>query len=261
MCCRSVRRIALGIAALQIFCLSTNYARASSPEEGSLDDFLRTLSSFWASVCARKPQEVLQSLMLTFGAHTLARNFAGVVRPVLDDLSHTAEFSHALPRREIQQAVHMAEAAYDPSFYERNQIKVSRGPLSTIIFDVLVLEPVAKVGKPAICVLRHRNDPVVWVTIRGTSSLDDVLTDLDTGNKPYLDGCVHSGVFSAAEYVYQCVRQAVGSYHDQIWLTGHSLGGGAAAIATGEYTLRSHARLLCVFIPCGWQGFGLALAC
>jgi hypothetical protein len=74
------------------------------------------------------------------------------------------------------------------------------------------------------------------VSLRGTSSLSDVLLDANAGTIVDESGDVtyHHGFFLYASVLYGEVRQALGDACEpggaKVWLTGHSLGGAAAQL-------------------------------
>ena len=115
---------------------------------------------------------------------------------------------------------------------------------------------------------RSRHDAgEVWVVVRGTASVADMLTNLDTAPAPLLDGSAHGGMLRAARSVFKFVRQvppplpcatpnlpappplllrrpgraaptaASGPQRagasEEVHLVGHSMGGAAAALAAG----------------------------
>ncbi|XP_042636969.1 diacylglycerol lipase-beta [Orycteropus afer afer] len=95
---------------------------------------------------------------------------------------------------------------------------------------------------PFLVALDHRKESVV-VAVRGTMSLQDVLTDLSAESEPLdlgaeLQDCVaHKGIAQAARYVYRrllndgILSQAFSVAPEyRLVLVGHSLGAGAAAL-------------------------------
>ncbi|XP_051017042.1 diacylglycerol lipase-beta [Acomys russatus] len=95
---------------------------------------------------------------------------------------------------------------------------------------------------PFIVVLDHRKEAVV-VAVRGTMSLQDILTDLSAESENLeldveMQGCVaHKGIAQAARYIYRrlvndgILSQAFSVAPEyRLVLVGHSLGGGAASL-------------------------------
>jgi len=93
---------------------------------------------------------------------------------------------------------------------------------------------VASRTKPAYLIMRHdhsKEKETLWVAVRGTHSVEDLLTDLDTQPSEFMDGHVHKGIYLAGKFIAKSVQSVASREKNKIWLTGHSLGGGAAAIA------------------------------
>ena len=86
------------------------------------------------------------------------------------------------------------------------------------------------------------DDEKVVVSFRGTSQSRDWLTNLDYKlvQPDDLFGKVHSGFHEAFHYVWQTVKETLKSYkgkggtYKSIWITGHSLGGALACLATSH---------------------------
>ncbi|XP_061064987.1 diacylglycerol lipase-beta isoform X2 [Eubalaena glacialis] len=97
---------------------------------------------------------------------------------------------------------------------------------------------------PFLVALDHRKESVV-VAVRGTMSLQDILTDLSAESEPLDLECevqdcwAHKGISQAARYVYQrlindgILSQAFSIAPEyRLVIVGHSLGAGAAALLT-----------------------------
>ena len=86
-----------------------------------------------------------------------------------------------------------------------------------------------------ICIDRKLS--AVVLAIRGTMSLRDTITDLVCEYVPWKDGMVHSGMIEAARYfqegpVQRMIQWAREHKLSNIYLIGHSLGGGTATLTT-----------------------------
>lgn len=103
-------------------------------------------------------------------------------------------------------------------------------------FTLIAHEKEASVYRPAYMIFKHdRNSSVVWVVVRGTNSIEDIFTDIAIEPEPFMDAHVHSGILRSARNIVRRVADELGGPgRHQIWLTGHSLGGGAASIAAIE---------------------------
>ncbi len=112
----------------------------------------------------------------------------------------------------------------------------------------------------------------IVVSIRGTLSLEDTLTDLcatpesmGSFHDRLAGHVVHSGMFKAAKYVYTELRDKnilnkAFSYYDdyQLAVTGHSLGAGTAVILTFMLKQMYHSARCYAFSPPGGLLNGLA---
>ncbi|KAG2196409.1 hypothetical protein INT46_011027 [Mucor plumbeus] len=79
----------------------------------------------------------------------------------------------------------------------------------------------------------------IVLSIRGTWSLYDAITDLVCEYKPWKGGLVHSGMLASAQWFYTSIIPQIfryihhhGDELDSFIITGHSLGGGTASLLT-----------------------------
>ncbi|WIA11152.1 hypothetical protein OEZ85_011291 [Tetradesmus obliquus] len=127
------------------------------------------------------------------------------------------------------QATDAAAAAYCPS---RKELCEAAGITDA---DLLLLEPQTTTTRPAYAVwVDAPNKRLVW-GFRGTTDLNDMLTDACASCEPYLDGYAHWGMLQAAQWFAQNELARVRGFLDQhpgyeMLLVGHSLGAGTAAM-------------------------------
>jgi hypothetical protein len=82
----------------------------------------------------------------------------------------------------------------------------------------------------------------VALVIRGTKTIGDMLTDSVLKPVDYRDGLAHEGILRAAKWLYETYREDLrqlledsGRRRLKLWLVGHSLGAGTAALAAIEF--------------------------
>ncbi|KAL0096353.1 Alpha/Beta hydrolase protein [Phycomyces blakesleeanus] len=93
--------------------------------------------------------------------------------------------------------------------------------------------------QPSYFLAIDRSRKAIVLSIRGTWSLYDAITDLVCLYKPWKGGLVHSGMLASAQWFYtEIVPQIFRYIHhhrnelSSFIITGHSLGGGAASLLT-----------------------------
>jgi hypothetical protein len=192
------------------------------------DDFISSLANISASVLKRDRQDIIQSLVLTLGAQGIARQVSKTLRRSY----HPDRFKvcEMVPCNRISAGIQFSGLVYEPSFFDQDFCKENCKKLAD--FDVLSSERDATFLRPSYILLRSKLEAVTWLVIRGTTSVDDLLTNLATIAIPFLDGYAHKGILKAADSICRIVRKHL-IKGDRIWLTGHSLGGATAAICTG----------------------------
>ncbi|KAI8147872.1 hypothetical protein BJV82DRAFT_309699 [Fennellomyces sp. T-0311] len=95
------------------------------------------------------------------------------------------------------------------------------------------------VFQPSYFVAIDRSRKTIVLSIRGTWSLYDAITDLVCEYRPFKGGLVHAGMLASAQWLYTNIIPQIFRYihhHsdelDSFIITGHSLGGGAASLLT-----------------------------
>lgn len=78
------------------------------------------------------------------------------------------------------------------------------------------------------------NDDRCILAFRGTTNVTDWLTNLDVFKAPGPYGQVHHGFQEALNHVWDNIEPAI-SQHKELFITGHSLGGALATLATAEW--------------------------
>ncbi|CAO3701370.1 unnamed protein product [Rhizopus stolonifer] len=93
--------------------------------------------------------------------------------------------------------------------------------------------------QPSYFISIDRSRKSIVLSIRGTWSLYDAITDLVCEYKPWKKGLVHSGMLASAQWFYTTIIPQIFRYiahHsdelDRFVITGHSLGGGTASLLT-----------------------------
>ena len=98
---------------------------------------------------------------------------------------------------------------------------------------VFAFENVSKY-RPAFYILDHDNN--IFVVVRGTNSVQDIMTDITLFEEKVsfdTETCyIHSGFFKSARFIYMMIRDFIlENYSNRnIYLVGHSLGGSTSTI-------------------------------
>lgn len=97
----------------------------------------------------------------------------------------------------------------------------------------------------------------IVLVVRGTKTLEDMVSDAMLKALPYRDGCAHEGVCESGKYLVKkhtdlLLRVLKMSGRDKIKLTllGHSLGAGAASIACIEFNDQEEIEASCIGFGC-----------
>lgn len=88
--------------------------------------------------------------------------------------------------------------------------------------------------RPSYFIALDRELDAVMLTIRGSMSVIDIITDLACHYQPWQGGLVHSGIYTAARWIIDNVMERVIFYKEKynmkrIIITGHSLGAAISA--------------------------------
>mmetsp|Transcript_6487 Transcript_6487/g.16925 ORF Transcript_6487/g.16925 Transcript_6487/m.16925 type:complete len:632 (+) Transcript_6487:462-2357(+) len=155
-------------------------------------------------------------------------------RRVAAETSPAAEISVIHPAAE---ALAFADVVYENSTEIRKEC-AARG------FEVIYIDTEATPGNPASFLAFHKDRKVAYLSIRGTHTVADVLTDLvshtESAEHPTIDddGIVHAhaGMLASARAIVSRSRPILkGLLEPQgyaLVVTGHSLGAGTAALVT-----------------------------
>jgi predicted lipase len=107
-------------------------------------------------------------------------------------------------------------------------------------YDIISAKYVSELNRPAYFIALSKNNDEIMIVIRGTSTLEDALTDLVSAPELLLPGdermyTGHRGMVLAAQYLYKdtgpLIRALMNSKaRYKISIVGHSLGAGTASL-------------------------------
>jgi len=83
------------------------------------------------------------------------------------------------------------------------------------------------------------NDKIIVVAFRGTTSINDWVTDLKVKLVRSAVGCIHCGFNEALDWIWGDLKKSILDFRDKeqsIWITGHSLGGALATLTVDRLT-------------------------
>ena len=193
--------------------------RTSIFPEIEMDAFIHGLANISSVLLKRDISELVYSLAATLTAQGVARQLSKSLKPIFR--SEKSSICDKISCKKLAMAMHLSDVIYNPAALET---------LSE--FDIVFSKPRANFLEPSFFVLRSRMEAVAWVVIRGSSSVEDVMTDLRTAAEPFMDGMIHQGILRASSFIFSRIRKHL-LKGDRIWLAGHSLGAATAAICTG----------------------------
>lgn len=87
--------------------------------------------------------------------------------------------------------------------------------------------------RPPFYIGKRDNDKEIWVTVRGSYSLDDYITDAKASKIVMTTGSYHKGFYYAVKNVWVDVNKIIKDYQSKdydIIFTGHSYGGAVANV-------------------------------
>ena len=192
-------------------------------EDINLHHFRKSLSKLWGQLTNRDPAELAAKLALTLSSQELSRSLRRwsytpclppELRPVVN---------------KIDSAAALIQLGYDPS---QGQVIMGIGPLEN--FKIVKASWDAKVFEPAYAVLQNVFEPhKYWAIVRGTYSVEDILTDIAAEPVRFMDGHVHEGILRSAKFITKAIKSCLAETkpsrkkaRPQLFLAGHSLGGG-----------------------------------
>lgn len=176
---------------------------------------------------------------------------------VLVEGRHYSEYAMATYGYVLLRALGMLDPSYDSRLHGRRAIDVARYRLRLPEDAVLVSRLDGEViGVPRHFVAVDDEKHAVVVAIRGTNSIQDVLTDLLCGDTPFAGGFAHRGMKDAANSLFEAVLPTVRAALARrpaytLVVCGHSLGAGVALLLTKVLLDAGFAGVRCYAIaPC-----------
>ena len=204
------------------------------------DDFLKSLIALWGKITQRNPGELAAALALALGAQSISGSLPRHAARCLP-----VPLKAVVPK--LDRAAVLLQLSYDPM---RGRHLLGSGPLHE--FDIVKASWKARLFEPAFVILRNQIKPMLfWIVVRGTNSVEDILTDVSAEPEKFLDGHIHSGILRSARFIKQQVQDCLTQHapsartgtkkaSPELMVVGHSLGGGAAALATAMLRLDGH---------------------
>ena len=204
------------------------------------DDFRKSLIALWGKITQRNPGELAAALALALGAQSLSGSLPRHAARCLP-----VPLKAVVPK--LDRAAVLLQLSYDPM---RGRHLLGGGPLHE--FDIVKASWTARLFEPAFVILRNQIKPMLfWIVVRGTNSVEDILTDVSAEPEKFLDGHIHSGILRSARFIKQQVQDCLTQHapsartgtkraSPELMVVGHSLGGGAAALATAMLRLDGH---------------------
>lgn len=90
--------------------------------------------------------------------------------------------------------------------------------------------------RPSYCLFIDDISKSILFLFKGTSSINDIITDLNVSIQPFEDGHVHQGMYESAKWFDQKFKEKILKLKEKtnysLKLIGHSLGSGVASILT-----------------------------
>jgi len=179
-------------------------------------------------------------------------SFVYFAQAILTQLSEPDPTDHVDIDKNVLKLVHLCSIASDEIYNEKDKRKIP-SELGKIIFE----NEKSKIGSVPFIITESEELGMIFVIIRGSYCFNDFMTDLSLNSVEYNGGLMHSGVFSAANSLFVrsedlITRLSESKGKKPILFTGHSLGGGVAAISA--YMMRTkhpsiESRAICFAPP------------